>query len=118
MDISSIRYENFLELLRRYQVERGGVERGLLLDFSRMVGVSSRQLSHLKCQNRPVGTATARKIERGCGLPAGWMDVRHTDSEPSSEGERGFLDACLKAYRENPLKAHEMLLSIIQGGKK
>jgi transcriptional regulator with XRE-family HTH domain len=116
MDIAAIRYENFMELLRRYQADRGGKERGMLLDFSQLVGVSSRQLSHLKCKNRPVGTATARRIEAACNLPLGWMDVLHTASEPSTDAERAFLDACLQAYRDDPLRAHEMLLAIIQKG--
>jgi len=114
MGIHETRYANFNFLLEGFQLNRGGVERGLLRDFGIAVGISDRQLSHLKCQRRNIGTATARQIERSLGLEDGWMDVPHGADIPMTDRERGIVDLILALYRASPVDTQEAILNLLK----
>jgi hypothetical protein len=83
-NIREIRLKNFNLLLKKFQQMRTGPERGLLRDFGDRVGISNRQLSHMKCENRAIGSNSARKIEKGLGLKANWMDSPHNEIKENS----------------------------------
>lgn len=108
MDIHEIRLNNFRELLRMVE-DRLGSKRGVLREFAAITGISERQVSHLKCGRRNIGSATARNIERVFRIPDGWMDADHSGPNPSTESERLFVETALALYRRNPLAAHEAI---------
>lgn len=113
MDVYKARFNNLLSLLNTYQDARGGSERGLLIDFGKLIDVSDRQLSHLKSGRRNIGSATARKIEQQLGLKSGWMDVAHDQLQAETEQEKKFIDVVLRLYRSSPLHAQELILQAI-----
>lgn len=113
MDIYKVRHTNLVSLLRTYQDSRGGSERGLLIDFGRLIDVSDKQVSHLKSGRRNIGSATARKIEQQLGLQDGWMDVTHDTQAPENEREKRFLDVVMRLYRSSPVHAQELILQAI-----
>jgi transcriptional regulator with XRE-family HTH domain len=77
-DIKKIRLEN-LNFLYNRMVEQfpNEPEHGMLRRFGQRVGVSPAYLSHLRCDRKNVGHATARKIEAAFRLETGWMDSTH-----------------------------------------
>lgn len=108
MDNQEIRYQNLLVLLRQHQETRGGHERGLLKEWGEMVGISEKQVSHLRSQRRNIGTSTARRIEAELKLPNGWMDHEHR--EQPDEHEKKYLETALRLFRASPASAYESMI--------
>jgi transcriptional regulator with XRE-family HTH domain len=67
MDAKTIRHQNLLLLAERYRTQK---------EFAAALGVSGQRIGHL-LGGTPLGTATARRIERIHHLPEGWMDLPH-----------------------------------------
>jgi transcriptional regulator with XRE-family HTH domain len=74
MDIKDIRLKNLEKLIAKE--ESATV-------FANKVDISPSQLSQIRNPkySRSVGNAAARKIEKACGLPYGWMDKLETSQE-------------------------------------
>jgi hypothetical protein len=116
MSIYKIRYENFKRLLDEFQDKRTTKnERGLLLEFSQAVDISDRQLSHLRCGRRNIGSASARQIEKGLRLAEGYMDVEHGVTRPENPNEQHFIETALSLYRANPLATQQAMLDLLRG---
>jgi hypothetical protein len=64
---------------------------------------------------REVGTALARKLEKGAKKPVGWMDTRHDDIEPF-ESKFRLLYAAMNENQKAALLEHARLISKL--GKK
>lgn len=78
--VSDIRYENFLRLFAEWEQSHPEFAgHGSVKKFASAVGISERQIGHLRSQHRGIGNATARKLEAALLLPVGWMDNRHSD---------------------------------------
>lgn len=116
MSIYEIRFKNFQRLLDEFQNKRTTKnERGLLLEFSQSVGISDRQLSHLRCGRRNIGTAAARQIEAGLRLSSGYMDVSHDVNLPETPNEKHFIETALEIFRTNPVGAQQAMLDLMRG---
>ena len=116
MSIYEIRYKNFMRLLDEFQDRRTTKnERGLLLEFSQSVGISDRQLSHLRCNRRNIGTAAARQIEVGLRLPTGYMDVEHGGTRAETPNEQHIIETVLALYRANPIETQKAMLDLLRG---
>jgi hypothetical protein len=77
--IGDIRYENFIVLYDAWRDRNpNAAGHGSLKRFGEAVGISERQMSHLKQRRRIIGTGTARRIEVALKLPEGYMDTAHT----------------------------------------
>lgn len=86
MDIQEIRFKNFLVLLSEADSN--------MAELARRVDTEAAYLSQIKNKAktrggtvRGVGGDLARKLERGMGKPAGWLDNVHDKSEVSSLDE-------------------------------
>lgn len=66
MDSKSIRRANMLLLVEQHRTLRALAER---------TGTDPAHLSQIKGRHRDMGEDVARRIEKGLGLPTGWMDV-------------------------------------------
>jgi hypothetical protein len=77
--IYSIRRRNFALILAMPAVARLDQEQ----DRARMFDVSPSMWSQLKRPTYTIGDESARKLERGAGLPVGWMDRDQTEREVS-----------------------------------
>ena len=74
MDVRTTRHTKLLQLIDEYET----IER-----LASVSGQNSSYLSQIKNKTRGMGHTTARGIERGLGLPDGWMDT--ADSRAPSE---------------------------------
>lgn len=76
MDVYGFRLANYLRLKK----EKAG---GVTKKFAELVGTSPDYLSGIEgnLQDKKIGAKLARKIEKACKLPRGWMDQDHRGLE-------------------------------------
>ena len=115
MDSKTIRHQNLLQLFERYDTQK---------EFGEALGVSAQRIAHL-LGGKPLGAATARRIERIHHLPEGWMDLPHgaDDSQtpyaplPLSPDQRELLavyDQMSPAYQTLARQAVAAFLALEQ----
>ena len=119
MEISEIRMRNYKSLLLMFRDrpdQAGLPEHGLFTRFADKAGVSARYLSHINNDRKNIGTATARRMEAGFGLPVGWMDNDHEgNSDTLTAAEREHVATSLKLFRESPVEAQAVLMQYMMG---
>jgi hypothetical protein len=77
--VSATRFDNLMALYEDWQIKNPAFAgHGSLKRFGEAVGISERQVSHLKQRRRDIGSVTARRVEVALRLPVGYMDTRHT----------------------------------------
>lgn len=77
--VDDIRYANFLRAFAQWEADNPqNAGHGSIRAFGEAVGISERQIGHLRSRHRGIGNSTARKLETALSLPVGWMDNRHT----------------------------------------
>ena len=72
LDIYAIRRRRLQGLIARYKQETGvGAQ-----EVARRSGLPPQHISGYASEHskKPLGPQVARQIEKGCGLPAGWLD--------------------------------------------
>lgn len=84
MDIHEIRRRNLRKIIEE-QFD------GSAAELTRQVDIDPSYISRIfiikKSQHRRnIGNKIARKIEKACGKPHGWMDQPHGQSQPTEEG--------------------------------
>jgi len=115
--VSQARQENFLALFRGFRQEHAHLpDRGMLKAFAEKLGLSAKYLSHVKCGRKAIGHAVARQIEEALLLKEGWMDRRHTESEPVTNSERLLIEAMLTLHRGAPEEAQRVMLELVKQG--
>lgn len=94
MQIEDIRRANLNALV----TEKGGY--GALVAIATDSDVSAAYLSQILTRTkmthgkvREVGSKLARKLERGCNKPTGWMDTVNTNIEPGENELRALYTA-------------------------
>lgn len=114
MTSDDVRHENFMALYRDFRAEHSHLpNRGMLKLFGEHVGISDRYLSHIKGRRRAIGSLTARRVEKACKRPHGWLDVPHRMSNDPTE--QFLLDSLKALYRSAPDLAKEL---VMEGAKK
>ena len=103
MDATDHRLTNFLNLFTAFREERPELpNRGMLKLFAEHLETSDRYLSHVKCGRKQIGAVVAREIEIKCGKPHGWLDLPHTDAEPTNADEKAIVEQVLALHRADP----------------
>lgn len=103
MDATQHRLTNFLMLFKQFREQRSDLpNRGMLKNFAEYLELSDRYLSHVKCGRKQIGSVVARQIETKAGKPHGWLDLPHTDADPSNGDERVMVEQILALYRNSP----------------
>ena len=113
LTIAEIRRRN-LQLLLDESEERTAVA------LAARCGTTSSYLSQIQTQfpdrydkPREIGTRLARKLEKGCNKPEGWMDTIHDDIDPNeSELVNLFRDAMNDEGRALLLQQARMISKI------
>jgi hypothetical protein len=124
METSQIRYSNFVSVFAKFKQENSDLpEHGMLKAFAETLGMSQAYLSHVYTKRKNIGTRTARNIEKGMKLPAGYMDSLPANRPISATAqEKAFIQSCLTMYRQDPLKAQSIVLgeldTLIKGKKR
>lgn len=84
MDIEGIRRKNLGQLIKeKYKSQ---------IDFVRETGVNQGETSGLLNGKRVFGERKARKLEKLAGLPAGWLDQNHSQTDDSGDGSPSYAD--------------------------
>lgn len=117
--VTELRHTNFLRLFETFKQQVWASwpdepERGMLRRMSKTYRLSERYLSHVKCGRKPIGHATARKLETLFGLSVGWMDAEHTQDGPKTKAEDQFIASVLMLYRMAPMAAQKEMLCAIE----
>ncbi len=101
MDVRTTRHTKLLQLIDEY----GTIER-----LASLAGQNASYLSQIKnkSRGRGMGHTTARGIERGLGLPDGWMDT--PDSPPPGE----LVSKELVYFRKLTREQREAVVLILQ----
>ena len=115
---------NTNEEIRRTNLRLLILEYGTGVALAAQCGTSASYLSQILIRfktesgrSREVGTELARKLEKGCKKPEGWMDVVHTDCEvPVDENEIVNLYSAIDDKMRSLLLQQAKL--ILQIGKK
>jgi hypothetical protein len=131
--ITQIRYDNFQMLLAGFKEDvwrkfPGDPEKGMLRKFAKHVGLTDAYASHINCQYKGIGHATARKIEDALNLTRGWMDQDYGQvaatgqqgaaavklvRDDSPPGEEQFLTTARELFRYAPDDANEALRALL-----
>jgi hypothetical protein len=120
MVVSQIRLRNLLLLLSKSSATELHEKTGVALaQFSQM---KRRLESPSSPTSRGMGDKVARKIERGLGLPEGWMDAPHESVDRVTEGssvesvaqgltpiQQAFFDTAIRLMRGGLLSDPECL---------
>lgn len=111
MSRNAIRLNNLRLLVAEY---------GTIAALYEATDVSEKYLSQLLNEaplptgsTRKMGDKTAERLEHGCGLPAGWMDIAHQeDHEPSPAptAERELL----RLFRQAPPAQRKAALAVLR----
>jgi plasmid maintenance system antidote protein VapI len=117
--VSEIRFTNFhllFELFKRqvWAAWPDEPERGMLRKMAKAFDMSERYLSHVKVGRKPIGHATARRLETSFGLSHGWMDADHQGDEPRNKAEDDFVASALMLYRLAPAAAQKEMLHMMR----
>ena len=122
-EIRRIRHENFLRLLKEFRDKElkespDQPRRGLLARFARYLednlddGLTSKYISHLHVNRKPIGHNVARKLETAFGKPANWMDSPHGADVPKDTSEERLMALVLDLYRKHPDVVKEAIITI------
>jgi hypothetical protein len=115
---------NTIEEIRRTNLRLLILEHGTGVAVAAKCDTSSAYLSQILIRfkrksgkSREVGTDLARKLEKGCGKPIGWMDVAHIDGEVATNNNElmnvyAAMDDTMRAWLLGQAKL------ILQIGKK
>ena len=115
MDSTEQRHANFMVLYKEFREARAELpDRGMLKLFAEHIGTSDRYLSHIKCNRKQIGSATARQIEEAMGKPHGWMDQKHGDLDPRTIHERAFMETALALFRDKPAEAQAIMTTMLK----
>ncbi|MFM0518035.1 hypothetical protein PQR08_11445 [Caballeronia jiangsuensis] len=90
MDVTEIRYQNFLRLFEQVKDETrrqdpDAPEKGMLKLFGERVGVREAYMSHINTRYKGIGPGSARKIEQAFKLSHGWLDRQHDSPAPANQ---------------------------------
>lgn len=114
MNINEIRKKNYGVLLAKFEEKEsrdGLASRGSLNRFGEFVGISAAYLSHVNNDRKNLGSDSTRQMENAFKLPAGWMDVDHSQgTDPMGKAEIEFTRLALRLFRESPVEAQAVLL--------
>jgi hypothetical protein len=113
MDVRDIRRNNLLLLLAEYP------EFGSISAFAQDVGAAPNHLSQILSEKIKItmGNTMARRIEEKKGLPHGWMDAPHDDSDPLSnldDETRDYLETALLIYKASPIRARAIIKEFLR----
>lgn len=117
--VSEVRHANFLFLFELFKRQVWASwpdepERGMLRKMARTFGMSEKYLSHVKVGRKPIGHATARRLEANFGLAVGWMDAAHQGDTPQSKFEDEFVASALMLFRLAPAAAQQEMLEMMR----
>ncbi len=112
--IEQIRLANLQSLISEF---------GTVTEVGRLSGTSRIYLSQILTRSasatgksREVGTKLARKLEKGCGKPEGWMDINHNgidhDSVVPSRNELGQISELVHIYSSLDEEMRMILLQL------
>lgn len=95
LDTYAIRRRRLRELIHRFERETGTGQ----AEVARRSGMLPQHISAYKAQRNPrnMGPQAARQIEKGCGLPAGWLD--------SMDEAQGALEMVERVLEQIPPEA-------------
>ena len=114
-----IRYQRFDELMDFVQSDReekGLPKRGQVKDLADRCGLSERYVSHIVNHRKPIGTRTARALEKGMGKPTNWMDTLGVVEEQNEDVL--IVELAKRAYARDPKKTSKALIAIIEAAAK
>lgn len=121
--ISQIRISNLRLLIEEVDAinigadsARAGTAKAVALRCNTSASLLSQILTRNTRDNgktKEIGTDLARKLEKGCGKPEGWMDVGHGVIDPKEEELRTLFAAMNDELREG-LLAQARLFSKIE----
>jgi hypothetical protein len=119
MDSRQIRHKNFKKLFDDFIDQHSHLpQRGMLKLFAQRLNLSDRYLSHINCNRKNIGNATARAIEEQLKLPRGWMDREHDMfnmlNMPIDDKEKLFIETALVLFRAQPNEAREMMIELLR----
>ncbi len=117
MSVHQYRLENLrrgFEAFKKAEQAKGNGTRGCGQRFAKLMGISPKLLSNLLHDQKPVGTALARRFERALNQEAGQFDQPLNAIVAESEQQVAFLKTAANAWRLGNGQMRQTLLEQMQ----
>lgn len=102
------------EQFKKAELAKGNGTRGCGQRFASNLGISPKLLSNLLHEQKPIGTALARRFERSLNQEAGQFDQPANAVKAESEQEAIFLRTAMNAFRMGSGTDRQQLLENMQ----
>lgn len=99
---------------KKAELAKGNSGRGCGQRFAEILGISPKLLSNLLHEQKPVGTALARRFERALNHDVGQFDQPAHAVKAESEQEAIFLRTAMNAFRMSSPVERQQLLEYVQ----
>lgn len=97
-----------IQHIRRKRLERLINEYGTQEKLGEVIGISTGYVNHMFTAYRPITEKSARRIEKACNKPDGWMD---TDPGDNLSEEWNSL---LAIFREAPEEKRQLAIRMMR----
>lgn len=119
MDVlHELRFRNFTNLRdqwRRREDAEGLRVQGEVVRMATFLNISAQYLSHINNRRKPIGNATARKIEQAFKLPTGWLDTENLGGTVILDTKaREFGQMAMRLYLQDPEGVRNALMEYME----